>query len=187
MKISGSENVILLKGNHEDYSASGMPYFYPCDLINEVKTKWGDWNDYFNSRLRPFFDNLYLAAIVQGFILFVHGGISSKINSLNDLNAPGREVEIDVLWSDPYRIEGEYLNPRGAGVLFGPDITKTICERLNVKKIVRSHEPRKAIGGPYEEHGGKVVTISSTKVYGGKPFVLVFDGKNLEKYQIVYL
>lgn len=187
MEISSRENVILLKGNHEDYSTSGMPNFYPCDLIYEVKTKWGDWDDYFRPRLKPFLDKLYLAAIVPYLVLFVHGGISSKINSLNDLNMPSREVEMDVLWSDPYRTEGEYPNPRGAGVLFGPDVTKTVCERLNVKKIVRSHEPRKSIDGPHEEHDKRVITISSTRVYGGKPFVLAFDGKNLEKYRAIYL
>ena len=186
MELKNEENVILLKGNHEDYSEEGLPHFYPCTLINEVRKKFGDWREYFSTKLKPFIESLNLAAVLKNYLLFVHGGISSKINSMEDLNNPTREIEIDVLWSDPY--EGyEDLNPRGAGVLFGPEISERICKILNVKRIVRSHQPTKALEKPWEEHGGRVITTSSTRVYGGKPFLLCFEKENFEKYKVIYL
>ena len=187
MKLKENENVILLKGNHEDYSESGMPYFYPCNLIDEVREKFGDWSTYFSTKFKPFIEDLNLAVILKNYFLFVHGGVSSKIKSLENLSYPTREIEFDVLCSDPYPEKGEFFNPRGAGVLFGPDISKEICEKLKIKKIIRSHQPRKALNGPYEEHEGRVITISSTRVYGGRPFILCFEKENLEEYKVIYL
>ena len=176
-----SKRIIALKGNHEDYSDDGTPRFSPCTLIEEVERKRGSWSTYFKKLKKEFLDKLYLAALIPESILFIHGGISDKIKSEDDLINPSRAVEEDILWSDPYEEKGEFYNPRGAGVLFGPDISKKITERLNIKYIIRSHEPRKALFKPAVEHEGRVATISSTSVYGGKPFVLILPVKNLPK------
>jgi hypothetical protein len=133
------------------------------------------WPDYFQNKLKPFIRSLYLAVIVPGETLFVHGGISSKIVDLKDLEHPTARVEKDVLWSDPIEKEGEHPNRRGHDlIMFGPDITKNVCEKLDVKKIIRSHQPDKVmrVGGPFYSHGGRVLTISTTTVYGGEPFML---------------
>lgn len=178
------KNVIVLKGNHEDYSPNGIPKFSPCNLISEVEEKVGNWREYFEELEKKFLDKLNLAALVPGKALFVHGGVSSKIRNLTDLVSPSVEIEEDLLWSDPYQLEGELLNPRGAGVLFGPDITRKVTQRLGVKYVIRSHEPTKAFRGPAIEHEGKVITLSSTRVYGGRPFLIVLndfiDVKKLE-------
>ncbi|MCW1300957.1 MAG: metallophosphoesterase family protein [Candidatus Nanoarchaeia archaeon] len=171
MKLRSAENVVLLKGNHEDYSSSGIPNFSPCTLISEVYRKFGDWYSYFRSKLKTFLENLYLAAIVDGRILLLHGGISSKISGINDLRVPSREVEEDILWSDPDE-EGEVPNWRGAGVKFGKDVTEKVLKKLGASLIIRSHQPNLARDGIYFSHGGKVVTISSTRVYGGIPHFL---------------
>ena len=171
-------NVVALKGNHEDYSDSGNPIFRPCDLINEVEEKEGNWQGYFEKKLKPFIDDLYLAAIIRDKVLFVHGGVSRKIRSINDLRYPTRDIEIDVLWSDPFEEQGELPNMRGVGVEFGKDVTCDVCNSLGVKRIMRSHEPIKAIDGPYYEHDTKVMTISSSSVYGGKPLILIIDPNN---------
>ncbi|MEM0083824.1 MAG: metallophosphoesterase family protein [Candidatus Methanomethylicia archaeon] len=183
------DRIIALKGNHEDYR-NGEPYFQPCTLIWEADLKRGGWINYYNSFLTKFFAKLFLAAIYRN-ILFVHGGISSKIGSIKDLENPSYEVEEDVLWSDPYEEEGEIPNYRGAGILFGPDISRRICKILNVDYIVRSHEPRKAFRGPFIEHEGRIVTISSTRIYGGIPFIIAIpsvetprNGYELKNYVI---
>ena len=176
--LNNSEKVIALKGNHEEYTESGQPTFSPCNLIEEAHRKRGSWQTYYQREYRPFLSRLYLAAILPGEILFVHGGVSNKINSVLDLRRPTKEVEKDLLWSDPFNGFGERQSRRGAGVEFGEDVTKKICSRVGVKKIIRSHEPRKAFEGPYYEHGGRVVTVSSTSVYGGTPFILDIDLKN---------
>lgn len=168
------DRVIALKGNHEDYRA-GVPYFSPCDLHWEVEEKRGiKWENFFPSFEHEFLKHLHLAVLIPDHSLLVHGGISSKIHNIEDLADSSEEIEEDILWSDPYEGEKEWSNPRGAGVLFNADVTKSLLKQIDVRYLIRSHEPRKAFSGPFVEHAGKVVTLSSTRVYGGKPFVLNF-------------
>lgn len=181
------ENIFALKGNHEDYRESGTPNFWPRALIDEAREKRGDWKAYFFGTFKPFVNSLYLAAIVPGETLFVHGGVSSKIESIKDLEHPAREVERDILWSDPFEGDGEYPNWErgGAGVEFGADVSNKVCKLLGVKKIVRSHQPAKALEGPFYSHNGRVLTTSSTSVFGGDPFFLSIDPFDFSKIKII--
>jgi Icc-related predicted phosphoesterase len=178
IELKNNENVVLLKGNHEDYDSRGDPKFSPCTLIDEVQCKRGFWRSYFSKKLEPFFDGLYLAAIADK-ILFVHGGISSSIKSLDDLKHPELSGE-DILWSDPDKTgrKGEYCNRRGAGVEFGEDVTEKVLNNIGVSLLVRSHQPRLASNGPNLTQK-KVVTISSTNVYGGMPHYLEIPGSKI--------
>jgi hypothetical protein len=170
--LTREERVIALKGNHEDYSAEGDPLFQPCTLISEAERKRGNWKTYFVNTLKPFFDQLYLAALSPGRALFVHGGISSRIESIENLKRPSRQIEEDILWSDPIAASGERLNPRGRGMEFGPDITGLVLDRVKVLQIVRGHQPPLAKSGPAYAHERRIVTLSTTDVYNGKPFLL---------------
>lgn len=166
--------IIALKGNHEDYRA-GLPRFSPCDLPSEVEAKLGlSWREFFPRLEREFLSRLHLAVLLPRLALLVHGGVSSRLHKPEELESPSPELEEALLWSDPWELEGELPNPRGAGVLFGPEVSKAVTKRLGIRCIVRSHEPRKALEGPCAEHGGRVLTLSSTRVYGGKPFILRF-------------
>ena len=179
LKESNPLNVILLRGNHEDYSEEGEPRFYPSSLPDEVERKNGVWSDYFRQTLKDFLQSLHLAAVVPENLLFVHGGISSKIRSVEDLKHPTDAVKTDVLWSDPFEGQGENPNAhRGAGVEFGYNVTRMVCKNLGVKKIVRSHQPQKASKGPYYMHHRSVITVSSMREYGGYPFVLILSPFN---------
>ncbi len=179
-KISLNNNrIILLRGNHENYTPDGVPTFHPCDLPNEVEMKLQrNWKDFWESQLKQFFDQLYLVAKFKN-ILFVHAGISSEINNFQDLKNPSPGIIEDILWSDPGDISGSFPNPRGGGKLFGHNISKEVCDKLNINYIIRSHEPRKAYIRPYIEHEGKIITISSTRVYGGKSHMIELDTNNL--------
>jgi len=176
--------VVALKGNHEDYDEDGNPKFGPCDLIHEVVSKRGVWHDYFRENLKEFFGSLPIAAKYES-ILFVHGGISLKVKSLEDLMFPSKEIEEDVLWSDPFDGYGDHPNPRGAGVLFGRDVTDKVLSLLSVNKLIRGHQPQKAINGIFEEHEGKIITVSSTRVYGGKAAVLEIYGNMIKVRHIL--
>ena len=183
--------VIALKGNHEDYTVDGQPKFMPCTLMLEVNEKRGSWRTYFQHELRAFLSKLYVAAIVPNQVLFVHGGVSGNVRDVADLRFPSQHVASDLLWSDPFDGVGERLNLRGAGVEFGKDVSQGVCRRLGVERIVRSHQPRKARDGPCVEHDGRVITVGSTRVYGGKPFVLALPASDLgaalatvEKYTV---
>jgi 3',5'-cyclic AMP phosphodiesterase CpdA len=172
--------VIALKGNHEDYTQSGEPQFEPCSLIDEAYRKRGGWKNFFENEFRLFVSNLYLAVLIPEEVLFVHGGVSRRVGSIEDLKYPSRLIEKDVLWSDPYEGEGEDTNLRGIGVIFGKDVSKEICDKIGVKRIVRSHQPRKASKEPCVEHDGRVITISSTHVYTDKAFALKLPAYNLD-------
>jgi diadenosine tetraphosphatase ApaH/serine/threonine PP2A family protein phosphatase len=168
------EHVIALKGNHEDYR-DGVPYFSPWDLDAEVRAKKRmGWEEFFPNFERDFLNRLFLAALVPGVMLCVHGGVSPRLRRVRDLENPSRGLEEDLLWSDPWEGPGERPNPRGAGILFGPEISEEVLAGLGVKFNLRGHEPRKAFDGPCVEHGGRVFTCSSTGVYGGRAFALVF-------------
>ncbi len=167
------QNVLLLKGNHEDFTESGKPKFFPCHLCEEVEKKKGKWKEYFETNFKKFLELLYLVAIINHEILFVHGGISSKIKTVNDLRHPSQSIKNDLIWSDPFEGLGEFSNKkRGSGVKFGSDISENVCKLIGVKRIIRAHEPLKALKGPRFEHNGRVITVNSTRVYGGQPFVL---------------
>ena len=184
IELKNKENVILIKGNHENYDKSGEPLFGPCTLIDEVESKRGYWNSYFSKHLMSFFNDLYLAAIAEKNILFVHGGISSKIKSLEDLRHP-TYVEEDIIWSDPNILEnGEHYNRRrGAGVEFGEDITEKVLDGLKVNLLIRSHQPNLAWNGPNLTQK-KVVTISSTNFYGGRPHYLEIPSSKISEIVI---
>jgi len=170
--------VIALMGNHEDYSEYGEPTFMPCTLIDEATRKRGSWDEYF-PRFKEFRDQLFLTALLPGYAMFVHGGINSSIYSEDELAFPGPALRREMLWNDPYPEEGLYASMRGAGSLFGPDITETVLQRLDLRYLIRSHEPRKATQGPYFEHEGRVITTSSTNVYDGRPCALILELEDL--------
>lgn len=84
---------------------------------------------------------------------------------------------MELLWSDPFEGKGELQNPRGLGILFGEDVTERVLKALGVKIIIRAHEPGKAMEGFWVEYGGKIITLSSTRVYGGIPAIMEINPK----------
>jgi hypothetical protein len=189
LSVDHPQNVFLLMGNHEKYTIEGEPTFHPSTLVEEVEDKGLLWQDYFQNILNPFIRRLKLAVIIPQQALFVHGGISTKISSLEDLKYPSEVIEQDILWSDPFEGVGEHPNAKrgGKGVEFGEDVTSMICERLGIKRIIRSHEPRLAMVGPYFSHGNRVVTVSSTGIKGGQPFVFEMNVNDLSDTTVLYL
>src|SRR6056297_1001441 len=121
--------VIALMGNHEDYTEDGEPTFSPCTLIDEAIRRRGS-GDLFFPELKNSTDQLFLSPLLPGRALFVHGGVNSHINSVEDLRLPGPALRRELLWNAPYPQEGEAPSMRGAGSMFGPDISSSTLERL---------------------------------------------------------
>ncbi len=169
---------IALKGNHEDFTEDGVPSFYPCTLIDEAERKGRPWREFFEV-YKAFVDRLPLAAVVPGYALCVHGGITTAIKSMADLENPSALVEADILWSDPGPKQGQHKNPRGSGKVFGPDTSREVLKSLGLRHLFRSHQPRRASSGPVIEHEARVITTSCTNVYGGKAFAMVLPAGNL--------
>jgi len=168
LKLAFPEQVILLRGNHEgpsDLMAS------PHDLPTQFQRRFGKGGANAYAKTRELFAYLYNAVLVEERCLMVHGGLSPEITTAQDLahahlTHPEQEFLEDLLWSDPNDMVKEVLySPRGAGKLFGKSVTQKVLRKLNVKILIRGHEPCEE--GFKLNHDGKVLTLFSRK---GAPY-----------------
>ncbi|MCJ7614531.1 serine/threonine protein phosphatase [Candidatus Bathyarchaeota archaeon] len=162
------EHVILMRGNHEgppDLLAS------PHDLPIQLKKKFGKKGSEAYLQLRDLFNHLYTGVIIEDRFVLFHGGAPSQAISIDDIayahNKHPRERHLEeILWNDPWKgIKGTIASPRGAGRLFGEDVTKKLLKMLNVKALIRSHQS--CPEGYMRMHQGTVLTIFSRK---GPPY-----------------
>ena len=168
LKLLFPQQVILMRGNHEgpqDLLAS------PHDLPMQFHAKFGEKWRIVYSRIHELFKYLYNAVLVEKRYLIIHGGLPSQAKTIEDLayalaKHPNQRLLEDMLWSDPTEtIKGVCESPRGAGRLFGENITNEMLRRFNVKILIRGHEPCR--DGFQINHGGKVLTLFSRK---GSPY-----------------
>ncbi len=162
------ENVILLRGNHEgprDILA------HPHDLPTHLQRKFGNaWSSIYG-KLTELFEHMYVAVFVDKKYVLLHGGAPSKASKVSDvayahMKHPQESHLEEILWSDPKEnIMGTRQSPRGAGKLFGPDITNRFLKIFNVQTLVRGHESSRE--GFKINHCGKILTIFSRK---GPPY-----------------
>ncbi len=162
------QNVVLMRGNHEgpeDLMAS------PHDLPENMEARFGEESTGVYSKIRAMFPNFHSAVVVNEFCVLIHGGVPSQANSIEDLKYahlkhPRENYLEEILWSDPSDdIKGIRPSPRGAGKLFGEDVTQNFLEMLGVKTLIRGHEP--AEKGFKINHNGRVLTLFSRK---GAPY-----------------
>jgi len=168
LKLLFPEQVILMRGNHEgpeDLLAS------PHDLPMQFHARFGEkWRDAY-SKIRELFRCLYNAVFVKDRYLMIHGSLPLQAKTLEDLayahiKHPKQTLLEDMLWSDPTEmIKGVCASPRGAGKLFGENITNEVLKRFNVKILIRGHEPCR--DGFKINHKGKILTLFSRK---GPPY-----------------
>jgi len=168
LKTLFPEKVILLQGNHEgpeDLLA------YPHDLPRHLQMRFKDkWRRVY-LELSSLFRRFYTAVIVDGRCIMLHGGVPSMARGIDDLayayqKHPSESHLEEILWSDPAEdIRGVRFSPRGAGRLFGEDVTSTFIDALGVKFVIRGHEP--AMDGYAVAHGGRILTLFSRK---GPPY-----------------
>ncbi|KAL3093578.1 hypothetical protein niasHS_006218 [Heterodera schachtii] len=115
-------------------------------------------------------------ALIGKRILCMHGGISDKIRSLEQLSklmrplqqTPDETLEVDLLWSDPdENVQYEQPNDRGAGVAFGEELVHDVSSLLGLKYIIRAHE---RVRGGFEYFAGrKMITVYSAPRYTNWP------------------
>ena len=146
-----------MRGNHE-------PPFdlipYPHDLPSQIRKKFND--DTIYHKVMDRFQELPFFAFCKDFI-FMHGGIPVNAKSVSELKDASRthpesSFLTEILWNDPIEEDGVYPSPRGAGYLFGRDISDTVLKSLGFKFLVRSHEP---CNGIKIMHSGRVITVFS--------------------------
>ena len=128
-------------------------------------------------RINALFNWLPLAALIEGKILCMHGGIGRCIHAvaqIAELQRPitmeeGGPVLMDLLWSDPTTndgVQGVQPSPRGPGlVTFGPDRVKEFCKANGLQMIVRAHE---CVMDGFERFAqGHLITLFSATNYCG--------------------
>ena len=167
LKLMFPDKILLMRGNHE--GPRDLPV-YPHDLPVQFQARFGESGSEAYRITTKIFDYLLNAVFVEDRYLLVHGGLPEKASSLKDFAYahemhPKETFLEEILWSDPYEGEGIYPSPRGAGKLFGWNITKKILNALNVQILIRGHEPCEE--GFKINHFGKVLTLFSRR---GPPY-----------------
>jgi protein phosphatase len=144
LRLLGSypHRVVLLRGNHE---GPRDVTFQPHDFPMILREQYGSDALEVYREFRALCDELYTASVIPGRILFVHGGVPTAASGLDDLayahtEHPAKSNLVEALWNDPMEDEGVYPNPRGLGLLFGPDVAERVLGRMGVSTLVRSHQ-----------------------------------------------
>jgi serine/threonine-protein phosphatase 2A catalytic subunit len=185
LKLKYPNNITLLRGNHE---SSGISQIF--GFRDEVVERYGSdavWQIYTNT-----FNYIPLAALVGGRILCVHGGLSPKIKTIDDILKLDRFREIphdgpmcDLMWSDPSTTPGYQPSMREAGYQFGPDVTLQWNKENGLELTARAHQL--VMSGLEFAHDNQIVTIFSAPDYcqrcGNSAGILELD-ENLKKKEI---
>ncbi|KAJ3114121.1 hypothetical protein HDU96_002542 [Phlyctochytrium bullatum] len=140
LKARYPDKITLLRGNHESRQITQVYGFY-----DECQTKYGNANVW--KYCCSVFDYLTLAAIIDGRVLCVHGGLSPDVRTLDQIRTIQRCQEVphegafcDLMWSDPDDIETWAVSPRGAGWLFGSKVTSEFNHVNSLTLIARAHQ-----------------------------------------------
>lgn len=164
LKAKYPDRVTLVRGNHESRQITQVYGFY-----EECQTKYGNASVW--KACCQVFDFLALAAIVDGKVLCVHGGLSPEIRTLDQIRVVARAQEIphegafcDLVWSDPEDVDTWAVSPRGAGWLFGDKVSSEFNHVNGLQLIARAHQ---LVNEGYKYHfkDKDVVTVWSAPNY----------------------
>jgi len=140
LKAKWPSKITLLRGNHESRQITQVYGFY-----DECQQKYGNSNAW--KYCTQVFDYLTIAAIIDGRVLCVHGGLSPDIRTLDQIRTIQRNQEIphegafcDLMWSDPEDIETWQVSPRGAGWIFGNKATAEFNRINKLELVCRAHQ-----------------------------------------------
>lgn len=143
LKVKFPNYVFLLRGNHESRMATDL-YGFRAECLRK-------YNEDLYKLICEAFDQMPLAAVVNGHFFVVHGGISPQLTKANDLNKVNRQVEpppdgmiTDLLWSDPThvnkRVAWQFNAERNCSFLYGFYEVDQFLKSNNLFTIVRAHQ-----------------------------------------------
>ena len=140
LKIRYPTRIYLTRGNHESTEITQLYGFY-----DECVQKFGNANVW--KMFTELFNYLPISAIVNSKIFCLHGGLSPDIETIDEIRKIDRRRDVpssgamcDLLWSDPEERLGWGVSPRGAGYIFGSDISKKFTQRNNLMMVNRAHQ-----------------------------------------------
>jgi len=187
LKARYPAHMTLLRGNHESRQITQIYGFY-----DECQRKYGSANAW--KYCTEVFDCFNIAAIIDGKVLCVHGGLSPDIRTIDQIRTLNRRQEIphegpfcDLMWSDPEDIETWAVSPRGAGWLFGSRVTTEFNHINKLELICRAHQLVQE-GYKYHYPNQNLVTVWSAPNYcyrcGNLASILAFDDKLQRSFKI---
>ncbi|KAG7398249.1 hypothetical protein PHYBOEH_011422 [Phytophthora boehmeriae] len=223
-KLMYPDFVFLNRGNHEERMINEV-FGFEDEVYTKYGTDndevaggngLGTSLNYSPMKLFQMFETVFglfpIFALLNKQVFIVHGGLSShenvtieellQLNHRREIPTQGTsradEIFTHLLWSDPRDEDGWKPSSRGAGVEFGPDITKAFCAQNDISLIIRSHECREE--GFDIVHDGLLLTVFSASSYCGsqtnkgayvqlelgedggvKPHVVQFSSQPLQK------
>lgn len=142
MFVTYPENISLIKGNHEIAEVNKNYGF-----LKEVSHTYGEESVY--NHVNEVFSYLPLAAVLDGNIFCVHGGLDPNLNTVQQIARISRPIVKDnlspmvegMLWSDPSPIGLMYNEGnRGVGYIFGFMAIQEFFDQSGMKMIIRAHE-----------------------------------------------
>ena len=171
------EYVFINRGNHESFACTEH-----YGARSEISHKYSE--SVYRSVL-DVFEAMPLAALVNGEVFVVHGGLSRYDVSLEEIDLINRFREIpsfpnnrleqifmDLMWSDPCphphdskSVDWEHNVNRAAGCIFRLPLTKRFCKRNSVNLVIRAHNPPHT--GYETLHEGLIATVFSASNYTG--------------------
>ncbi|GMT17558.1 hypothetical protein PFISCL1PPCAC_8855, partial [Pristionchus fissidentatus] len=170
LKIRFPKSIFLLRGSNECKDVNRELDFRQSFEERLGKDKGADMFHMFNEA----FTHLPLACLIGTHILCVHGGISPKLTSLDDINKIPKplndptedDLACDLLWSEPMlRLKG--FKPKDPlGVNFGRDVLESTMKALNVRLMFRGHQ---VMRNGFSTSFGTVITLYSAPSYTEQP------------------
>ncbi|KAE9417627.1 hypothetical protein Angca_002387 [Angiostrongylus cantonensis] len=167
VQIKYPGNFFVLRGNHECSPINRVyGFFEECNRRYQSTRLWLQFQDAFAA--------LPFTGLVAGKILCMHGGLSPKLKSMDQLrqitrpiDPPNPSLHIDLLWSDPDNYtKGWASNCRGVSYVFGKDVVVEMSAILDIELVARAHQ---VVQDGYEFFANrKLVTIFSAPHYCGQ-------------------
>ncbi|UNQ74286.1 metallophosphoesterase [Infirmifilum sp. NZ] len=160
-KASTPDRVFLLRGNHETREMNMEYGFYSTVAMTYGYATYRDFEELFSY--------LSLAAVVNGEIFAVHGGIAKGLTKPAQVLSIPRgqlnDVAFQMLWNDPSEDVDDFApSIRGWGVyVFGRGPVERFLQESGLKLIVRAHEPFPE--GYRWFFDGKLLSIFSCRFY----------------------
>jgi diadenosine tetraphosphatase ApaH/serine/threonine PP2A family protein phosphatase len=183
--------VFLNRGNHEDFAICNA-YGFQVEVFDK-------YDEVTFSMFMEVFQQIPLCAVINEAIFIVHGGLFHKEETLlseiesirrddftlldmpeggesivpvdkNTNNAEYmKQLQRDMLWSDPRPDNGIQASARGAGIQFGADVVRKFLELNNMKMMIRSHECVQCgcVSSFTGEDKNLAYTLFSASDYGG--------------------